>query len=406
MFDGDTQQLLAVPELLAALEPSLAARRQQALQEGLDIGALGGSYSLRDIYSDALAMEQAGKWRIACRWASHIVAAAHRSGDAFMEIGARLFHARLLMAGSRFTESRNALAAVFHHSMPAQADCMSGDSAALLRIDANVHLGWLKYEIGEYACAVQALDVAITLIGRLRADGVSGSATSFRISVDSLCELRERGATDCHFPYMPPAELLNLALHLRGKVLAEQAMYVPEYMNHRSMTAAARAMVTSAAAAGYCGNPGMLGHCLLWLARLAAVRRAYIGNGMAEGLLSATENRILTSAKMRAARILVACLEKTADPKRLLSIASRECFASFQSSHLNRAYYHRTRSMIRALDGDDTGALKSFEDAYDLFSCCAPDARGLGPLLLQRLGMVLWGAAAATVMRQNVDVLM
>lgn len=473
LFDGDAQQLLAVPELLAALEPSLAARRQQALQDGLDIGALGGRYSLNEIYSDALAMEQAGKWCIACRWAAHMVAAAHRSGNALMEIGSRLFLARLLMASSRFAESRNALAAVFHHSMLVQADWMPGDIATLLRIDANVILGWLKYEIGEYACAVQALDAAITLIGRLRTHGVGANATCFQVSLDSLCELGERAATDCHFPYTPLAELLILALHLRGKVLAEQAMYNPNYINHRSMTAAARAMATSAVVAGYFGNPGMLGHCLLWLARLVAMQTAYIGNGIATGLLSATEERILTSAKMRSAKGLVTHLERNVDPKRLLSIASRECFASFQSSHLNRAYYQRTRSMILALDGDDTGALKSFEDAYDLFSCYAPDARGLGPLLyerylmeslhrrdadsridwlvaaaaihpsrfinaavrqeqktaacngrvnalrasqnrvlsfqkplepVQRMGTVLWGAAAATVMRNNVEV--
>ncbi|MHB1768086.1 MAG: hypothetical protein ACYCUV_09580 [Phycisphaerae bacterium] len=96
------------------------------------------------------------------------------------------------------------------------------------------------------------------------------------------------------------------------------------------------------------------------------------------------DQRILRAAKMSAAGLLARCLDKQDDPKALLSIASRTCFGGFQSSDLDRGYYQRAKMAVRALEGNGNSALSSFEDAYDLFTHYAPDARGLGPLLFER----------------------
>ena len=384
MFDGDSEGLLTIPEFISTLELSLAPTRRRAVQDGLDIGALCGNYGLIEMYSDALAMEQAGKWPIACRWASYMVTVARRRGELSTELYSRLFHARLLMASSRFAESCHALEHVYNYALPVPADCMAGDHSAWIRIHAGVYLGWLNYEIGDYTSALRYLDSAIAWICALSPVGCGKGPNPSDISLDLLCAVKSLDAKDKRFAYAAPLDLLNLALHLRGKVLAERAMYVPAYMNNHDILAARRALIKSAAVAGFLGGRGTMGHCLLWMARLAAVRAAHVEIDASTPPMSVEDDRILRAAEMPARKVLLKCLEAGYEPKRLLSLASHACFGDFQSSELNRGYYQRARAVVRALEGDFTGAFSGFEDACDLFTHYAPDARGLGPLLYER----------------------
>lgn len=364
LFDGQSEQILSIPELVTTLEPPLAATRQQAVLTGLDIGALCGRYSLSEIYSDALALEQAGKWSAACRWASYMVAVARRRGNTQKELSSGLFHARLLMASSRFTESRNTLERIIQHPMLTTADCMTEETAALIRIQAGVYLGWLNYEIGDYTSAIRCLDTAIALIATLGPVGCDKDRSCCTFTMGWLSALRELDVTEFDGPYAVPSDIFNLALHLRGKALAERAMYVPAYMNPLNIRTASQALAKSAAVCGFLGYRGMLGHCLLWMARLAAVRAANIATGVSPSLITTEDDQMLRQAEMPAARLLAKYLNSECDPKNLLSLASGACFGAFQSSSLNRGYYQRAKAAVRALEGNLNGALASFEDAY------------------------------------------
>ncbi len=394
-FDGDAAELLAVADLLLEMEPRLTPQRQVAMQQGLDLGALAGKYSLEEIYRDALAMEQGGKWTVACRWASLLAAAACHRGDVESQLRGHLLRAHTLLASSQFTEARSAIAQVRGHPSLQTPHDDTGPNChfTLLRIHADIYLGWLDYEIGQYARAIECLNGVLGMLEGLCAATSEGNGDG-DLSLNVLKLLRQLEGRRHQFHYCSPLELLNMALHLRAKVFAERAIYIQEYTNEREMFSAARALMESMAVTSFTGGRGMLGHGMLWLARLIAAWMANIG---ADGpdraaLLSLEIVEILQAAQGSMAVVLPDALNNGEyTPKRLLSIASRECFDHFQSSLLARGYYQRAKGAVLALEGDYSNARSSFEDAYEILALHTPDARGLGPLLYERYILQTYG---------------
>ena len=197
LFDREAETLLTVPEVVTSIEPTLAARRQRALAEGLDIGALGGRYGLNEIYSDALAMERAGRGNVACRWASYLVAAAQKHGTPQTELRAGIFSARLHLACSRFAECRAAIMSILRRCGPPLPDAVNilNIDAIPSQVHAQVILGWLEYELGRYDEAFRNLNAAIVAIAGAgpEAHGDYG----FPLSLALLNALKDRGDSQC-----------------------------------------------------------------------------------------------------------------------------------------------------------------------------------------------------------------
>ena len=256
----------------------------------------------------------------------------------------------------------------------------------------SISVGWITKSV-HIDRAIRSLDTAIGGVKGLFGADCKAGGRSDGLPVTMLRLLRQYGGQRHQFHNCSPLELLDLALHTRAKVLAERAMYLQEYTNEREMLSAARALVESMAVTGFIGNRGMLGHGLLWLARLMAVWMASISADTPGGaaLLSPEIAEILHATDGPIAVLLPRVLTfGEGTPRALLSMAAGECFNHFQSSSMNRGYYQRAKGAVLALEGDYSSAWSNFEDAYDLLAQYAPDARGVGPLFYERYLLQLY----------------
>lgn len=427
-LNGDSETILSIPDKIRSVVAGDIRNPINTLCKhwNSDDGSGDGSdtpmagYSLGEIYRDAMAMEQSGKWLVACRCASHVVSAARRKGDLSAELNARLFHSRMLMASSQFGASQRALKSLFDHPAINTAS-LTDPTGATTTVYANalVYQGWLAYEMGCYENAICALDTAIA---RLTATSKRPESSRNQMNrqedwcLEDLLRLKQSAPHPRpRYHYHSPLELLNLALHTRAKVLAERAIYIPTFRESDTLAAATKALLKSVPVTCYLGRRGMLGHELVWLARVIAVWRVHVAVDEFEKSLRFLDHdlEILAAAdKALSESARCAILAAKLTPFSVLAAAADSCFDHFQSqaSSRDRGYYFRAKGAASALDGDYRRAEDCFADACDLLSADYPDARGLGPLLFERhllqtyrgdysecTGDIAWLLAAAAV---------
>jgi hypothetical protein len=395
-FLGDCAGVLRIPEMVVQLEPTLAPRRATAMQTGLDIGALCCSYDSKAIGDDMTNMEQLGRWLIACRWAGYAVAVAQQAGDTCGEMKARLRHARLLLASSRFAECQEALNGLLTHlakprdPMAAVCPVESKREGVLLCAQGDIYAGWLDYERGRYRQAVVRLDNAAGILLALAGPQAEfGGKTA--IGVAALAALADQREV---------AELLDLALHLRAKVLAEQAIYTKYCKDAPSLAVAGRALAESIAVSTYFNRDGPLGHGLLWMARLIVTAATERGDGLAGSLLTRQTRDIVIAAQHRSAPAVLRLLESPSAraAKRMLSLVGYSPFNFAFGSPLQRGYFRRAKGSIEALQASSP---EDFQKAYFILADAAqalstpplkgqPDLRGLGPLYFEVYRVYEW----------------
>ena len=293
------------------------------------------------------------------------MAVAQQAGDTCAEMKARLRHARLLLASSRFAECQEALNGLLTHlakprdPMTVVCPVESKREWVLFCAQGDIYAGWLDYERGRYRQAVVRLDNAAGILLALAGPQAEfgGNAPIGVAALAALADQRE------------VAELLDLALHLRAKVLAEQAIYT-NCKDAPGLAVGGRALAESIAVSTYFNRDGPLGHGLLWMARLIVTAAMESGDGLAGSLLTGQTRDIVIAAQHRSAPAVLRLLESPSAraAKRMLSLVGYSPFNFAFGSPLERGYFRRAKGSIEALQASSP---EDFQKAYFILADAA-----------------------------------